>query len=243
MRWRREWALRCLHEKRLHSASAFLTLTYADEWLPSPPSLSLRDLQLFMKRLRKARPDGLRFFACGEYGDITKRPHYHVLLFNTRFQDQRFYKYTPGGDPLYRSVELSELWTYGNADIGTVTAKTCAYVAGYVMKKVGQSEIPSPGYEREFRVMSRRPGIGAGWFDRFQDEAYRADSAIIDGREVGLPRYYDSKYGLVDAEDLKRIKLERWKKRWLNPEDKTKSRLMVREAVDILNANRFKREA
>lgn len=232
-----------MHEKRMHRASAFVTLTYDDEYLPSPPSLSIRDLQLFMKRLRKERPNGLRFFACGEYGDLTKRPHYHVLLFNTGFPDQRFVKQSGSSEPLYRSAELSKLWTYGEHWLGQVTPRSAAYVAGYVIKKVGQVEVPVRGYEREFRVMSRRPGIGASWVSEYSEEAYRHDSAIMDGHEVGLPRYYDSKYGLVDAEDLVRIKRARQARRWLHPEDQTKERLMVRERFDLLKADRFKREA
>ena len=75
----REWALRCVHEASLYSRNSFITLTYNNENLPNPPSLRVRDFQLFVKRLRKKfdgideviDADGLvskpiRFFQCGE---------------------------------------------------------------------------------------------------------------------------------------------------------------------------------
>ncbi|MCE3047900.1 hypothetical protein LW137_00305 [Helicobacter sp. faydin-H23] len=64
------------------SSSIFVTLTYSNEFLPSPPSVSKRELQLFLKRLRKALGDKkIRYYACGEYGDTFLRPHYHLIIF------------------------------------------------------------------------------------------------------------------------------------------------------------------
>ena len=85
----RQWAIRCMHEKSLYSLSSFLTLTYDDDHLPPNGTLVKRDFQLFMKRLRWEMGDGIRFFACGEYGDGNLRPHYHALLFNVDFPDKR----------------------------------------------------------------------------------------------------------------------------------------------------------
>src|SRR3954449_8205389 len=74
----RQWAMRCVHENKMHPRSSFVTLTYDDKNIPPAGSLSKRDFQLFMKRLRKSQSNPLRFFACGEYGETTHRPHYHV---------------------------------------------------------------------------------------------------------------------------------------------------------------------
>ena len=84
---RREWSLRLLHELSYHDDAVFLTLTYDDAHVPPNMSLRKRDLQLFMKRLRiKLDRLGIehciKYFACGEYGTRTKRPHYHLLLWN-----------------------------------------------------------------------------------------------------------------------------------------------------------------
>ncbi|QCQ84639.1 replication initiator protein [Blackfly microvirus SF02] len=249
--WRRQWAIRCMHEKRLHAASAFLTLTYDDDHLPSPPSLSLIDLQLFMKRLRSTRPAGLRFFACGEYGESTSRPHYHLLLFNTDFPDMRFWKDSGSREPLFRSAELSRLWPQGANVIGSVTAKSAAYVAGYMLKKVGPSPSLPAGFLPEFRVMSRRPGIGRVWLDRFGQEAYRHDSVILDSHEAAIPKYYDAVQDVVSTEvDVGRLrspfdvhKSERRREGMLfNPEDRTKARMMTRELFELRKMQRFSRE-
>ena len=77
----REWSLRIMNELAYHKDACFLTLTYDDEHLPEDKSLSKRDFQLFMKRFRKDFGLPVRFFACGEYGKKTFRPHYHVIFF------------------------------------------------------------------------------------------------------------------------------------------------------------------
>lgn len=230
-----------MHEKRLHFASSFLTLTYDQQHLPVGGTLVKRDLQLFMKRLRKVRPRGLRFFACGEYGETFGRPHYHVLLLNTDFPDQRFYKHSPAGHALYRSEELSSLWTAGNADVGAVTFGSCCYVARYCTK-LSKAAVSS-GRVPEFQVMSRRPGLGFEWFERFHPEAYRADSAIMDEHEVPLPRYYDLKFECVDSERLEVLKRARRRRALLHAVDNSVDRLRVRERFQELKLARFSREA
>lgn len=249
--WRRQWAIRCMHEKRLHCESAFLTLTYDDDHLPSPPTLLLSDLQLFMKRLRSTRPVGLRFFACGEYGESTQRPHYHLLLFNTDFADKRYWKDSATGEPLFRSAELSRLWPAGSNVLGSVSAKSCAYVAGYMLKKVGAPVVYPPGFAPEFRVMSRRPGLGTVWLDRYAEEAYRHDSAIMDGHEVALPKFYDAKQEVVSREvapgrlrspfDVHKSE-RRVEGLLFNPEDRSKDRMMTRELFELRKSQRFLRE-
>ena len=82
----RQWATRLMKELRLHNHASFITLTYDDNNLPKTadgvPTLCLRDMQLFLKSLRKHfQPVQLRYFQCGEYGEKTQRPHYHMILF------------------------------------------------------------------------------------------------------------------------------------------------------------------
>jgi hypothetical protein len=231
-----------MHEKRIHFASAFVTLTYEDKWLPASGSLCKRELQLFMKRLRKQRGSGLRFFGCGEYGEQTHRPHYHLLLFNTDFPDGKQIGESVDGSLLYRSNELSALWPLGNNVIGDVTFRSAAYVAGYVVKKLGAPKLPST-LEPEFIVMSRRPGIGAGWFDRYSGEAYRHDSAIMDAKEVPLPRFYDTKFEAVDKRRLEKLKRLRRIKARAFAADNTSARRRVRERFEVLKAARFSRDS
>lgn len=196
----RQWAMRCMQEKRMHlsQGSSFVTLTYDDEHLPmegNAVTLRKRDLQLFMKRLRFCRKQkGIRFYACGEYGDRSGRPHYHVLLFNVAFGDQKRWSGARGDAALYTSRELQSVWTAGNSLIGEVTFESCAYVARYCMKKVtgDDAEHFYGATEPEFTVMSRRPGLGAGFFKRYGADIYATDSVVVRGKRVRPPRFYDS---------------------------------------------------
>lgn len=141
----------------------------------------------------------VRFFACGEYGERLRRPHYHVLLFGFGFPDKVLFKTSSSSSgPIrtYVSSFLSRLWPYGFSLIGDVTFESAAYVARYVTKKItGAMAAKHYGsLKPEFTVMSRRPGIGAGWLAKYGREVYRRDgsSVVVRGREVAPPRFYDS---------------------------------------------------
>lgn len=237
----KQWATRCMHEKRLHRESAFLTLTYSDRYLPADGSLVKRDLQLFMKRLRRRKGDGIRFFACGEYGEETKRPHYHVLLLSTSFQDKRRWKSSNGTNELYVSAELKDIWSMGDHYIGDVTDKSCAYVARYCTKVVkGElAERHYMGREREFIVMSRRPGIGMEWYMKYGRESYMHDNCIVNGNVSKLPKYYDTKFECFDPQWLDMLKRERRRKAKLNKLDNTPERRRVRARFEELKLERF----
>lgn len=88
------WAFRIGLEAQLYEHNCFITLTYNEDNRPKDDHLSKRDLQLFLKRLRKHfNNKKIRFFACGEYGDKKGRPHYHIILFNCNFEDMYFFSY------------------------------------------------------------------------------------------------------------------------------------------------------
>lgn len=239
----RQWALRCMNEKRMHLNSAFLTLTYDNKHLPHTaeglPTLVLRDLQLFMKRLRKhyenTSNQSVRFFACGEYGETTYRPHYHVLLLSHSFNDLRIQ--TTGSEyNLYSSATLSELWTAGNSVIGDVTFESAAYVARYCMKKLKPA---NPHYHHfysgrtpEFIVMSRRPGIGADYLNKYANEMYAHDNIIVNGVPSSIPRYYDTRYAAYDPACeayLELLKIARRRK--IDRRDNSNRRRVTKELV------------
>lgn len=206
----RSWATRCLHEASLWTHCVFVTLTYKDECLPPLGSLRFKDLQKFMKRLRRelrgvdAGPVGnypIRFFACGEYGENgTQRPHYHLLLFNVWFEDMR-----PHTESLYTSATLQKLWPLGFSSIGEVTPKSVNYVAGYAQKKLygaakehfldvvdaGTGELLG---QREpiFARMSLKPGLGMWWLEKYESDL-KHGYVVVNGHEQGIPRYYMKK--------------------------------------------------
>lgn len=239
----RQWAMRCMHEKRMHSESCFLTLTYDNAHLPAGGTLVKRDLQLFMKRVRKQFGEGVRFFACGEYGDKTQRPHYHVLLLNKDFADRKPVT-TRSEHPYYTSVLLSKLWTDGGHTIGNVDFESAAYVARYCTKKISGpgAEKHYGQREKEFLLMSRRPGIGTTYLQKYEREIYAHDNVIVNGVPSSIPRFYDTKFASLsdtNAEKLEQLKLKRRRK--LNRKDKGTTRLRVREVVQIAKLGLKKR--
>lgn len=242
----RQWAVRCMHEKRLHNAASFLTLTY--EKMPPGGSLVLSDYQNFLKKLRNryAGP-GLRFFGCGEYGSQTQRPHYHMLLLNTDFNDRKLIKSGTEYN-LYESKILSQLWSHGHAAIGNVDWHSACYVARYCTKKNQNGKTVTDGRLPEFVTMSRRPGLGAGYFEKFKDELLNHDTIIVNGVPAALPRFYDNRLaGMTDLTEtregflLSRLELIKFRRRrkilWTQRRDNGTTRLRVREVVALAKSN------
>lgn len=208
----RMWSVRCYHEAQLWQDNAFVTLTYAPENIPvvnGIATLRPRDFVLFMKRLRLERP-GVRFFQCGEYGSLG-RPHHHALLFNCGFPDAVKWS-GEGGRILYRSAFLESMWVHGFSSIGAVSVESAGYVARYTLKKVTGPEATKyyDGRVPDYLTMSRRPGIGSAWFDKFKSDVFPSDGVVLQGGvRVKSPRYYDDKLAREDPELLASLKAKR----------------------------------
>lgn len=242
----RQWAIRCIHEASLHKQNCFVTLTYDDNHLPANGSLSYRDVQLFLKRLRKLiAPQRVRFFCAGEYGDELTRPHYHLCLFGYTPTD----RYSVKKD-LYGSPTLDKLWPYGYVSFGAVTFESAAYVARYCLKKVNGRDArqhyeagvdPDTGevlqLQPEFTHMSLKPGIGAGWFNKYSTEVYPCDEVIINGKPVKPPKYYDKLYDKIPFNDLDQIRAQRELDAYILRGDNTSERLAVKEQVTTARSN------
>lgn len=197
----RDWANRLMMEGMYYESKYFLTLTYRDVDCPrnSEGFMTLRskELQDFMKRLRWHSDKEIRFFACGEYGSQTFRPHYHVVVFGLEIPDLEFYSVS-NGNPLYTSKWLEKIWNRGYVVIGSVDWQSCAYTARYCMKKVfGDKTEYYDEYdlEPEFLRMSRRPGIAHQYFEDHGKKIYETDEIILKGKDKGIrskpPRYFD----------------------------------------------------
>lgn len=243
----RGWGLRCLHESTLHEASSFLTLTYSDEHYPDAGSVEVRPLQLFQKRVRNEHGK-VRFFSCGEYSPGKFRAHYHVLLFGYDFPDRKLWSSSKSGHRVYISEELQSLWPHGHSYIGDVTFQSCAYVARYATKKINGKKAGLHYYRAhpitgemvqlrpEFITMSRRPGIGAGWFEKYGRDAFPSDYLIHEGSKVAVPPFYLRR--LKQAEDQERLLVPslsildaRKQRARLHADNNTPERLAVREEV------------
>ena len=199
----REWAIRCIHEASLSEYNCFVTLTYDEAHVPG--ELKLRDLQLFMKRLRERVGVRMRYFAVGEYGAKFSRPHYHLLLFGYDFADKKYWCGV-GRSRQYRSALLESVWTYGFSTVGSVTPASAQYVAQYCAKVVTgkRKEAYYGNRSPEFLVMSRRPGLGTGWLEKYGNVMFDRDFVITEGgKRVGIPRFYMEKFPPDVQRDMK----------------------------------------
>ncbi len=188
---RRIWTHRMMLERSTSETACFLTLTYDDKNLPeefhnektgqiySENSVNPSHVKTFINTLRKTlhrqSKTKIRYYACGEYGDKTQRPHYHLAI----------YGYPPcsGSGPTYHGrtyvpcscsqcTELSSIWNKGHIFLGKLQQESAQYIAGYVTKKLTQDDNPRNteyrqksgialnGRHPEFGRMSTQPGLG-----------------------------------------------------------------------------------
>lgn len=190
---RRIWAHRLMLEGKCHTHNSFLTLTYSDENLPKTKSgngytLRRRDLQLFLKKLRRRiEPTRLRFFAAGEYGEKKGKPHYHLAIFGASSCRYGQSRYSKLHSTCCDWCELCrDCWGFGNIFNAELNHVTAAYICGYVIKKMRGHDTGKfvnrllPGQEPEFSTQSNRPGIGAFFMDEVASTLLYAHDDIED---------------------------------------------------------------
>lgn len=240
----REWATRCMLEYQYHDSAYFATLTYADAHVPKSAyaepdtgeahtslTLSRRDVQLFLKRLRKAFPaDSIRYYGCAEYGPNTWRPHYHVILFGLHLDDLQIKRQNVDGTvTAWWSPKFQACWSLrpfgnfspfldaiGETELSPVSWATCAYTARYVVKKQlcldGEDFYAKFGLQRPFTFMSTKPAIGDRYFQD-HPEVYDFDSIPLptsDGcKNVFPPRRFDKLYDIEHPDELAELKVMR----------------------------------
>lgn len=186
---------------------------------------------------------------CGKFDSTFGRPHYHAIIFNLHFEDREPAKGVRSTtEKYYESAELQKLWPFGRAIIGDVTFESAAYVARYVMKKVNgkkkeehykkvtgfnpeSGEIELRQIEPEYTDMSRRPGIGKRWFEKFKTDVYPSDFITVNGKKVPPPKYYDKLLELEDPVLLDKLKTNRAKNAEKHSDDLTPERLLVRSQI------------
>ena len=254
-RKREEWMIRCVHEAQMHSSNSFLTLTYSDKNLPEDRSLKVEHFQKFMQDLRDHRAEKrgkkrkkIRYFHCGEYGPQTLRPHYHCVLFGEDFEEDSVHVETgPKGHRYYMSATLAELWPYGRHMLGQVSKDTAAYVAKYTQKKVTGPPAeehytrtdPTTGEQwtvkSEYSTMSRRPGLGATWFERYWPDVYPSDEVVLEGRKYKPPKYYDHLLEQMDPTMWEEVRKKRVVN--LNEEEQTYRQRRKRETKEKGSTN------
>lgn len=160
-----------------------------------------RDVQLFFKRLRFSLDNissvPIKYYAVGEYGGKTMRPHYHIILFNYPPQLMKPLGLCKKGFPKFQCDIIANAWQQGGIDVGTVTAASVGYTMKYISKP---SKVPmhrNDDRTREFSLMSK--GLGASYLTPQMEKWHKADMLnrmycnIPDGKKIAMPRYYKDK--------------------------------------------------
>ena len=204
----RSWAVRCMHEAKLHSSNCVITLTYDDDHLPLNGSLDKRSMQNWLKILRN-NIGSFRYFGCGEYGNFGNRPHYHICLFGYDFPDKKLVT-RHLGNPQYESQLLRNIWHKGHVSVGDLSFASAAYIARYCFKKQFKKEGVTPCCRQpEYILMSNRPGIGAGYVDRYASDLVSAKSVVYGlGQKAKIPKYYEGRLSPDDLQTIKAARLE-----------------------------------
>lgn len=231
-----------MHEAQMHDQNSFLTLTYNPESLPENGTLVLEDWQAFARALRKTHT--FRYYHCGEYGDVNKRPHYHAAIFGQDFRKGSSSLGTgKHGHTLWTHPRLEKVWGKGYVTIGSLSFESAAYIARYCMKKVtGQKALDhyAVGVDTntgelkqlrpEYATMSRRPGLGSSWLAKYYSDVYPSDEVIVNAKSTRPPRFYDSRLEKADPVLHTDIKDRRKRAALPHAENNTPERLAVREA-------------
>lgn len=241
----------------MHPNNCFITLTYSDENLKSP-QLIYADFQKFMKKLRKLQDAPMGVFVTGEYGEKTKRPHWHAIIFNWEPNDKKPKYKTERGDQVYDSVLLTNLWGHGLAEFGSVTFHSAGYCARYAAKKL----VHGKDNEHDFVPISKKSSknaIGKKWLEQFWPDVFLHGKLILkDGTQTAIPRYYEkwlkehkpleweryvtkTKLAITEKASASAQLLQtQWEKDfWLRPHSKTNP-LTLSQVKEIIQESKFK---
>lgn len=182
------WSFRLMQHEKFSDVSYFITLTYDSKYVPVTEEFKLglcrSDLQKFWKRLRKAHESEsdhgsakpIKYFAVGEYGGITERPHYHAIVFNAKLK------------------LIEQAWPLGNIHVGNVTGASVGYTLLYMQDKEAMKQ---QGREPVFQCMSK--GLGLDYLTPAMVKWHKAKLwdrmyCVTDQQQkISMPRYYKEK--------------------------------------------------
>lgn len=220
----REWCFRLVQEDKYSLSSCFVTLTYSPKYVPMSEngymtldkgyktekgSLST-DLKRFLKRLRKLdekswkehKPGVIKkkisYYACGEYGSKSDRPHYHLIIFNLFDYDNIQKAWT-------EETEKGEREPIGSIHIGRTTGASVAYTLKYLDKTKRIPQHINDDRRKEYQVQSK--GLGDGYLTddmiKYHKEELSRYYIIQDGYKIKMPRYYRER--IYDDKELMEI--------------------------------------
>lgn len=173
---RRSWLFRLMNESENSSLTLFGTFTIDDDNCDG--FVHKQDLQKYFKRLRHFYD--FTYYAIGEYGTTTQRPHYHCIFFikNLIYVDK------------WKVIEqIQFMWDKGFSSVSRANTKRLNYVLHYHVrpKKINGKDT--------FQLYSK--GLGINFINHDFVNWYRDhDTNIIhdkEGKIFVVPRYYRKK--------------------------------------------------
>lgn len=190
------WSFRLNEEAKSSSSACFITLTYENAPISENGfrTLDKRDFQLFLKRLRKTCPTNkLKYYACGEYGTQTHRPHYHAIIFNLP------------KSLISNPQKIADTWQNGHIHLANNNQLTINYVVGYMTKSNFTRFNNQDDRLPEFSLMSKKMGLG--YLTEAMKNYYKKREIFCIVRESGqiisMPRYYKEK--IFEKKQLKEM--------------------------------------
>jgi hypothetical protein len=161
---------RCIAESKFATQTYAVTLTYAQDAGVSAVTLVYKDVQDFLKRLRKRYK--VRYIVAGEYGTKKGRAHWHIILFfKGKYPDVK------------QDVRLDwEFWKHGYSYFQKPDWKGFQYVLKYVLKDQTADSVET------HLAMSKKPPLGYEFF---------ADLAKMHVEQAVIPRSFKYKVGGV----------------------------------------------
>lgn len=212
------WIFRLYQEAIVSESAYFVTLTYEDEHLmyngDGIPSLSRWEIQTFIKKIRRENAKHtdakLKYYIAGEYGDMTMRPHYHIIMFNLHNELKKDIKLKDGKI----TDVFTQIWKKGNTTIDECNMATLTYSTKYIMKqRKHRKAFQEVQLEPPFSLMSK--GLGLNWLTPEMKRKIHNEVqlfATFNGIKIPLPRYFRDKI-FTSNEDKSRVKRETLKYR------------------------------
>lgn len=225
------WGVRASHELETSKVGGiFATLTYNNENIPENYSLKKEHIEIYIKRLRqrifRRKGEKIKYLLAGEYGDLRKRPHYHLIIFNIDFENN------------LDKIDVEDCWDYGYVDQQRAEYGNSKYTAGYIYKKY----IGKVG-EEYYKQIKRIPpfqrqsgGIGLLWAIKYK-QIIESGNILVNGKKKIAPRYYFRKLEL-NPEELFRteiVNMEKEKIKTINKQIEAYNNIKKQKILTIIN--------
>lgn len=226
------WLFRLQQEMKITSNPLFITLTYNEQNVPHTEkglkTLYKKDIQDWLKRLRKqyakTSDKQIRYYAVGEYGTRTQRPHYHIIMLN-----------------MDRPELIGKTWNMGIDKTLPLLDGGVTYVLKYLHKQRKKKE-DWDDRNPEFSLMSKKLGLNFVTQSRIRFHNQGVEFAYIrseSGHKMSMPKYYKEKiyseemryqvthYLQVRSEEILEEKIDR-----IYLEDQKRSKESIRKDLE-----------